>query len=335
MKATIKDIAKVAGISYSSVSRALNGLKGVSEETRQQVRKIAEEMEYTPNAVARGLVQKQTGTLGLIIPDITNPFYPELARGVEERASAAGYNTFFCNTNYDLKKEESYIQNLLEKRVDGIILAPISGQSNILEQRKRMPVPCVYLGNAPENTKYSFVITDNIRGGYLAARTLIEKDYHRIGFISGINSGYTNDGRYLGFAEAMKRYDLELNLNYVRQETWRLKSGYENICKMIDSGDYPEAVIAGNDLIAMGILQGIKEKGLRVPEDIAIIGFDDIPNASWPEINLTTIKQPKIRMGEAAVEVLLELFQEESSDKTHQRARRIILDPELILRGTC
>ena len=141
MKATIKDIAKTAEISYSSVSRALNGLKGVSEETRQKVKKIAEEMEYTPNAVARGLVQKQTGTLGLILPDITNPFYPEIARGVEERASLAGYNTFLCNTNYDLSKEESYLLNLLEKRVDGIILAPVSSRSNLFEKRKHMPVP--------------------------------------------------------------------------------------------------------------------------------------------------------------------------------------------------
>ena len=317
------------------MSRALNGLKGVREETRQKIKKIAEEMEYTPNAVARGLVQKQTGTLGLILPDITNPFYPEIARGVEERASLAGYNTFLCNTNYDLSKEESYLLNLLEKRVDGIILAPISSQSNLFEQRKHLPVPFVYLGNTPERTKYSFVITDNVRGGYLAARTLIEKGYRRIGFISGKDEESPVGGRFTGFKEAMDRYNIEVNDDYTRLRSWRLKSGYEIIKQMIDSGVYPEAVIAGNDILAMGILQGIKEKGLSVPEDIAVIGFDDIPYASWPAINLSTIRQPKSRMGKSAVEILLDQLQTENEQDISFIAKKIILDPELILRGTC
>jgi len=292
-------------------------------------------MEYTPNAVARGLVQKQTGTLGLILPDITNPFYPDLARGVEERASLAGYNTFFCNTNYDLSKQESYLLNLLEKRVDGIILAPVSSQSNLFEQRKHMPVPFVYLGNTPERTKYSFVITDNVRGGYLATRTLIEKGYRRIGFISGNDEESAVGKRFTGFKEAMDRYNIEVNDNYIRLENWRLKSGYKIIKQMIDSGVYPEAVISGNDILAMGILQGIKEKGLSVPQDIAVIGFDDIPSASWPEINLSTIRQPKISMGKYAVEIILEQLQTENGEGTALKATKIILDPEFILRGTC
>jgi LacI family transcriptional regulator len=335
MKTTIKDIATIAEISYSSVSRALNGLKGVSEETRQKIKKIAEEMEYTPNAVARGLVQKQTGTLGLILPDITNPFYPEIARSVEERASLAGYNTFLCNTNYESSKEESYLLNLLEKRVDGIILAPISSQSNLFEQRKHLPLPFVYLGNTPERTKYSFVITDNVRGGYLATRTLIEKGYRRIGFISGKDEESPVGGRFAGFKDAMDRYNIEVNDDYIRLRSWRLKSGYEIIKQMIDSGVYPEAVFAGNDILAMGILQGIKEKGLNVPEDIAVIGFDDIPYASWPAINLSTIRQPKSRMGKSAVEILLDQLQTENEQDTSFIAKKIILDPELILRGTC
>jgi len=335
MRATIKDIAKTAGISYSSVSRALNGLKGVSEQTRQEIQKIAEEMEYTPNAVARGLVQKQTGTLGLILPDIANPFYPEIARGVEERASLAGYNTFLCNTNYDLSKEESYLLNLLEKRVDGIILAPVSSQSNLFEKRKHMPVPFVYLGNTPERTKYSFVLTDNVRGGYLATRTLIEKGYRRIGFISGDDEESPVGGRFTGFKEAMDRYNIEVNHDYIQFGNWRLKSGYEIITQMIDSGVYPEAVVAGNDILAMGILQGIKERGLGVPGDIAVIGYDDIPYASWPAINLSTIRQPKSRMGKSAVEILLDQFQTQNEKDTAFTAKKIILDPELILRGTC
>jgi LacI family transcriptional regulator len=335
VKATIKDIAKVAGLSYSSVSRALNGLKGVSEDTRKKVLEIAESLEYTPNAVARGLVQKQTGTLGLILPDITNPFYPEIARGVEERASLAGYNTFLCNTNYDLSKEKSYLLNLLENRVDGIILAPVSSQSNLFEERKHMPVPFVYLGNTPQKTKYSFVLTDNIRGGYLATRTLIERGYRRIGFISGNDEGSPVGGRFSGYKEAMDRYNIEVNDDYIRFGNWRLQSGYEIIKQMIDSGVFPEAVFAGNDILAMGILQGIKERGLSVPDDIAVIGFDDIPYASWPAIDLSTIRQPKSRMGKSAVEILLERLQMGKGQNRPPITQKIILDPKLILRGTC
>lgn len=339
MRVTIKDIAKAAGLSYSSVSRALNGLKGVSEETREEVKRIAEEMDYYPNAVAQGLVRQRTGTIGLILPDITNPFYPELVRGVEEKASSLGFNTFFCNTNYDLKKEESYIRNLLEKRVDGIILAPSTSDSLYLEQRSSLPVPCIYLGNAPINTRHSFVITDNYRGGLLAAETLIARGYRSIGFISGNQNRSITDGRYQGFIDAMAEHKLETEKRFIIQETWRFETGYSKISEMIGSGAYPEAVIAGNDFIALGVIQGAREAGLRIPEDIALIGFDDIPDASWPDINLTTIRQPKIQMGGDAVSLLLELIGKGEApvpDELLQRdQRREILDPILILRGTC
>lgn len=197
-----------------------------------------------------------------------------------------------------------------------------------------MPVPCVYLGNAPDHTEFSYVITDNERGGYLATRSLIQKGYNKIGFISGSDGESLIDERFTGYKSAMKKYNIPINDKYIVLKSWRKSSGYETICKMIDYGRYPNAIIAGNDLLAMGILQGIKEKGLRVPEDIAVIGFDDIPNASWPEINLSTIRQPKIKMGEIAVELIFELMKNDDK-QSNPTARRIILNPELILRGTC
>ena len=206
----------------------------------------------------------------------------------------------------------------------------------MLEEKKKLPVPCVYLGNAPENTKYSYVITDSIRGGYLAGRTLIEKGYKKIGFIGGTDGGSSVDERYKGFVNAMERYNITLNEKYIRLENWRRKTGYEIMEQMINSGDYPDAVAAGNDFLALGIIQKIREKGLRIPEDIAVIGFDDIPNASWPEINLSTIRQPKIHMGESAVELLVGQIKEKHGEIEEPSGPvRIILDPELILRGTC
>ena len=169
----------------------------------------------------------------------------------------------------------------------------------------------------------------------ISRRIIVSSVCNQLCFISGKDEESPVGGRFTGFMEAMDRYNIEVNDHYTRLGNWRLKSGYEIIKQMIDSGVYPEAVVAGNDILAMGILQGIKEKGLSVPEDIAVIGFDDIPYASWPAINLSTIRQPKSRMGKSAVEILLDQFQTENRGGTVLKATKIILDPELILRGTC
>lgn len=327
--ATIKDIAKLANVSYATVSRALNNKRGVKGETGRKIRKIAAELDYRPNAIARGLVKKQTHTIGLIIPDITNPFFPEVARGIEDGARDSGYSVFLCNTNWEIKREILYLNLLAEKRVDGIIIAPISNQVDFLEKTLRGKIPVVYVSNAPRNTKNSFVVIDSIRGGFLATRHLIESGYKSIGFIGAQEDLVNISERLEGYKLALKEYGMEIRQEQVRFGDFKRETGYRIIQRMIEIDDYPRAVFAENDLLALGVIQGVKEMGLSVPEDIAVVGFDDIPFAAFPEVQLTTISQPKYEMGKSAVEIVLAKIEKRGPETP---ARRIVLEPELIIR---
>jgi LacI family transcriptional regulator len=328
MDATIKDIAQLAGVSYTTVSRALNDKRGVNQETRRKILEVAQRLNYRPNAIARGLVKKQTHSIGLVIPDITNPFFPEVARGIEDGASEAGYSIFLCNTNWEHSKEAGYINLLVEKRVDGIVLAPISPKVDFLPEALSTRVPVVYVDKVPKDGGGSFVTIDNVRGGFLATKHLIDRGYHEIGFIGAPDDSSTIDDRLRGYRMALKKHGIAVNQRYVRFGDFKLETGYNIIKKMIQDKDYPRALFAENDLLALGILQGAKEMGLSVPGDIAVVGFDDIPIASFPEVQLTTVCQPKYKMGRIAVEILLDKI-----ERGDQAARRkFILEPELIQR---
>ncbi len=330
MEATIKDVAQLAGVSYTTVSRALNDKRGVNRKTKLKVLEAAAKLKYRPNALARGLVNKRSDSIGLVIPDITNPFFPKVARGIEDGANEAGYSTIFCNTNWEHSKEKRYIDLLVEKRVDGIILAPISPAVTFFPKSLRSRVPIVYVDKVPQDSIGSFVMIDNVRGGYLATKHLIDSGYRDIGFIGAPNDSSTIDERLKGYRIALEEHGVKLNEGHIRFGDYRRETGFNIIRKMIREKSYPRAIFAENDLLALGALQGAKEEGLSVPEDLAIVGFDDIPMASFPEVSLTTVCQPKYRMGRLAVEILLEAIEggEEFAP------RRVVLEPELIIRKT-
>ncbi len=324
---TIKDIARKANVSYATVSRALNGKRGVREETRRRILRIAAELAYTPNAIARGLVKRQTQTLGLVIPDITNPFYPEVARGIEEGAAAAGYSVFLCNTNWERRREAQYLSLLAEKRVDGVILAPV--EESAWEIETAVSTALVYVSTAPLDTRHSFVVIDNVRGGYLAAEHLIGAGYRSFGFVGSPEDPIAVGGRLEGFRQALQEHGLALPERFVQLGDFRQQTGYNIIRRMIAAGDCPRAVFAENDLLALGVIQGAREAGLRVPQELAVIGFDDIPFAGFPEVRLTTISQPKYEMGRRAVELLLGRISAPA-----QPSQRIFLEPQLVVRGS-
>ncbi|MHB1394056.1 MAG: LacI family DNA-binding transcriptional regulator [Clostridia bacterium] len=328
MQVTIKDIAKKTGVSYATVSRALNGRNGVKEDTRVLVLEEARKMGYQPNAIARGLVLKHTHTLALVIPDITNPFFPEIARGVEDAASLLGYSVFLCNTNWDVEKEKLYVKTLQEKRVDGIILHPAY---NIEEDHySDFNIPVVLLNRIPGVVEYSSIEVDNFRGGFLATKHLIEGGYKKIAFIGGGESSPSNAERKEGYKFALNKYKMKIDDSLILSGNFKSKSGYDNMLELINSSNIPDAVFGGNDLIALGVLQCVQEYGLKVPEDIGIIGFDDIPYAELPQIQLTTIEQPKYQMGKYAIELLMK----ELEDKSGRELKRIILEPKLKARKT-
>jgi LacI family transcriptional regulator len=327
--ATIKDIARKAGVSYATVSRALNGKYGVKATTRERVLSIARRLGYRPNAIARGLVTRRTMTIGLIVPDITNPFFPEVARGVEDAAREAGYGVLLCNSNWQKVSERQYVTLLAGRRVEGIIIAPISHADEPVGDRVPVTFPVVYVSSTPRATARSYVVIDNVRGGLLATKHLLDAGRAPVAFIGSRES--SDDERFEGYRRALEEHGMACEERFVRLGDMRQASGYRLFREMFENGARPRSVFAENDLMALGCMQAARECGLRVPEDVAIIGFDDIPFASFPEVQLTTIRQPTYDMGRMAVDILLARFAQPSG--VHE-VRQVVLAPQLVVRRT-
>jgi len=329
MSPTIKDIAARAGISYATVSRALNGKYGVSKDTREKVKALALEMDYQPNAIARGLVSRSTKTVGLVIPDIANPFFPRIALGVEERLLKFGYSVFLCNTSWNSDREQNYLNTLIQNQVDGIIISPVTQYSDAIESMIPEDIPLVYVSSHPEGTTLSHVMVDNVKGADMAVSHLLSRNRKRIAFIGSEQDIHALDDRLAGYRQALKRANIEVSEDLIVLDEFQERSGYKMIRGLLDKGIVPDAVFAENDLLALGVFEGIRASGYRVPEDIAVIGFDDIPIMSHPDIQITTIHQPKYRIGVYAAEVLLHQLTLSSSER---RMERVTLQPELIVR---
>lgn len=329
---TIKDVAREAGVSYATVSRALNDHPEVSDETKKRIMKIALEMGYQPNAIAQGLVKKETKTVGLIIPDITNPFFPEVARGIEDAAVEAGYTIFLCNTNWNAQREERYFDVLIQKQVDGLIIGPSSEEVSHLGKVLASGIKTVFISRAINHTNGTSIIIDNILGAKQAVEYLIQRGHQRIAFIGGQEDISTNRERLQGYTQALNNNGLALDESLIKTGSFKRDSGYFIMNQILKSDDCnrPTAVFAANDLLALGVIQAVKENGLSIPEDVAVVGFDDIEFASLPEIQLTTVSQPKYDMGKLAFSTLMELIR----GGGYSSGRKILLDPVLVIRQT-
>lgn len=328
MTVTIKDIARELGISYSAVSRALNHKAGVSEKTRSKILETAERMGYQPNSLARGLVNKVSNTIGVVIPDILNPFFAEIIKGIMETTNNFGYDILLCVTGWEEKKEKEYIKTLQEKRVDGIILKSSKDRKDQVFDNIR--VPFILLESWPTSSKCSFIEVDNEKGGYIAARHLIECGYKNIAFLGGKKDSYSNRQRLDGFKKAFEENPKGIENTYTFFGDFGMSSGYEMAWKLFNGENKIDAIFAGNDIIALGVLQCAEECGIKVPQELGVIGFDNISYARLPQIQLTTIHQPKYALGKIVLETLVD----EIREKDHKIIKRITLEPELIVRKT-
>ena len=330
MPATIKDIARRLNISYATVSRALNDRYGVNQATRQKVLEAARELKYHPNAAARGLVTRRTLTVGLILPEIENPFFAEVASGIERTAARFGYTVFLCITDWQPGRQEEYIQTLLEKRVEGLIIAPVEQSGGEIFALTAGEVPVVFVSDAQAGAGSSYVAIDNFRGGYLAASTWSNPAFSRS----------TTSGRRRTRSPTRSVWKATAGrCSTTASSQTRVGCAWAAITKRPGTGwcrkcwigvRFRAGVFAVNDTFALGILQGVSERGLRVPEDVAIVGFDDIPMAAFPEIQLSTISQPKTEMGRLAVEIL----HEQIENPEHACPSQLLLPPRLVVRKT-
>lgn len=323
---TIKEIAKLAGVSTATVSKVLNGKdQNISSTTRDRVLKVVDEEGYIPNSIARSLKMKETKTLGLIVPDVVNQFFSELARGVEDAAKKEGYTVFLCNTDNDSSKEQDYIRVLEEKMVDGIILAP-SERTDKINLNKKTNVVIIDRDINIKN-KAGKIGIDNELASYKATTYLIDKGCKKIGFISSGSKNITMAERLNGYKKALLEADLDINESMIYLENYDVSTGYKGTYEILKNNKI-DAICCGNDFIAIGAMKAIKENGYRVPEDIKIIGIDDIEMAKYMDPALTTVKQPIYIMGENAVQMLLNLIKKEKTELIK------ILDTEIIERSS-
>ncbi len=329
MTVTLKDIAERVGVTESTVSRVLNGVPKASKETCEKILKVAEELEYSPNQVARSLVKQKTHVIGLVISDIYNPYFAAVTGGIEEIASSYGYSLIISTTGGREKEELKYINVFKEKRVDGIIFMSGRMPDSCLTEIKNSNIPTVVVARKIDDSVPSIHI-DNIKESYKAVEFLIKSGHQKIAMISGtfadVESGYN---RFLGYKKALEDYDLPFCDNYIAEGDFKLASGIEGMRKILKTKELPTAVFAGSDAMAVGAIKAIKATGLQVPEDISVVGFDNniISKACDPE--LTTVGQPAKSLGKKAMEMLYKVIEGENLAE-----RSIYLPCEIIIRDS-
>lgn len=327
MKITIKDIARLSGVSTTTVSKIINKKdKDISQNTIDRVNKIMKEHNYVPSTIARSMVTKKTKTIGIIIPDIRNPFFPELTRGAEDMAHDLGYNLIICNTDDDIAKERQYMDILKKKMVDGIIFTASSAESSISHISKNDP-PMVLVDRDVElpNLKGRIVV-DNITGGYIATKHLIDKGCKKIGIITGSKTSLPSIHRYEGYLKALKEANMEIREDICRFGSFKSEYGYEVVMDILDKETDVDGIFCASDMIAIGAMKGIKEKGLNIPDDIKIVGFDDIYISGYLNPGLTTVRQPIYSIGAEAAKLLIESIENKSEKAT------VMLKTELVIR---
>ena len=327
--ATIHDVAQRAGVSPITVSRVINHSGYASRETRERVEAAVVELGYVPNRLARSLRSKRTHTLALVITDITNPFFTTVARGVEDTASDAGYTVIFCNTDESESEEKKYLQVLLQQQVDGILLVPARSVADSIDLIRKQNTPVVVLDRRlPPDVEVDTVRCENELGAYQLIRLLIELGHRHIAILSGPLGVSTAEDRLAGYRRAMREAGYADEAQIVAYGTFNQASGLEMMRQLLDSQPRPTAVFAANNLIGIGALHAIQQAGLRVPDDIALVSFDDLPLTLLTSPFLTVAAQPAYEMGKRATQLLLARLARSMTEPSQE----IILPTELMVR---
>jgi LacI family transcriptional regulator len=337
MRTTIADIAREAGVSEATVSRVLNErTEGVGAATRARVKQVMARMEFEPCGVARGLATGKSSSVGLVIPDVADPFFPLLIRGIEDVLRRRGYGLFLCDSDLDIRREEEHVRMLLEKRVDGVILnstlSDCDCQLDLLEKRS---VPCVMLDRSIEvRPGGAGVYVDNRKGARMATELLVKGGARRLLFINGPEQLSVCKLRRLGMEDAWQEAGLDPAAIRRGSGDYSVESGERVAEAHLDAPGLPggkpfDAVFAANDRMAIGAMRALKRHGWRIPEEIEVVGFDDVEPARLVEPPLTTVAQPAFAMGRKSAELLLALI-----DGKKPRQRMIVMEPALVLRGT-
>ncbi len=334
MRVSIKDIAKVAGVSHSTVSRALSGSPLVNAETKSRIQSLAREMGYSPDAQARSLVMGRTLTLGVVVTRLTDPFIAEIVQAIEDTAHEYGYSVVLASSSAESEREIAAVEMLHSKRVDGVIVTSSRVGALYQQYLDRLGVPVVLINShREEQGPYTFSITvDNRHGGYLATRHLLDLGHDCVAYVTGPANHSDDLERMKGYCQALTEVGIEFQPELVVPGTGRVEGGEIAFSRLMDLKHPPTGVFCYNDMTAIGLLRAARVSGLSIPEELSIVGFDDIPFASYVNPPLTTIAQPISQMGWQAVKMVLALIGE-SSEETRW-VSNVIVQGRLIVRGS-
>jgi DNA-binding LacI/PurR family transcriptional regulator len=315
MPISIKDIAKAADVSHSTVSRALNDSSLVKAETKARIQRLAQKMGYSPDAIARSLVTQRTLTVGVVATTITDPFVAEVVQGVEDAAQESGYSVLLTSSASEPERELAAVEMLRAKRVDSVIVTSSRIGALYLEHLESIGVPVVLVNNHNEQSgRYTFSVSvDNRHGGHLATVHLIERGHRRIGYVSGPADHSDDLERLTGYRQALDEAGISFDPAMIIPGNGRLDGGEQALPQLTSLAEGPTAIFCYNDMTAVGLLSAARQVGLSVPEDLAVVGFDDIPMAAHVYPPLTTIAQPQRDMGRQAIKMALALMAADDS----------------------
>ncbi|WP_261130309.1 LacI family DNA-binding transcriptional regulator [Bacillus sp. Marseille-Q3570] len=320
--ATIKDVAKRAGVAVSTASYALNNIDKISPDTKRKVIEAAKELNYQKNGIASDLKRTKTNTIALILSDLSGPYYSELINGVQTVAMTNGYDLIACNSMGDT--QSTAVKFLKEKRVDGVIILAHNVSDETILESAREGFPIVVLDRHLVHDHVLQVEVDNWQGGFLATEHLIEKGHRKIGFISGPSNSHDNSLRFRGYEAALEKHGLPYTSKWKISGDFTRESGYRATKMLIAQNDLPEGIFYANDEMAIGGLQAFKERGVRVPDDVSIVGFDDIQLAEFVEPPLSTIRQPKYEAGALAVHLIFQQLSKEKVEPYYKLSTELI-----------
>ncbi len=331
-KVTIRDVAAAARVSYQTVSRVINDRPDVAEETRHRVWQVIEELGYQPSAIARGLASKRTYTLGLITADFSDYFFAQVIVGAEVEARKHDYFFMLCSTERNPDDEPEYLRLLTERQVDGILFARPSTEQDTrhIVSLLRQGVPLVTTAYHVPGERLTVVDVDNVDGGLKATQCLIDGGHRRIGMITGPPGWKSVNDRCQGYRLALEQAGIPFDQSLNEHGDWSYESGHQAMERLLGRVPHITAIFAQNDRMAVGAMRALREMGRRIPDDMAIVGYDDIPAAAYSHPPLTTICQPMHEVGETATRKLIELI-----DDPDAEPEEILLKTELVRRGSC
>ena len=327
---TMKDVARLAGVSTSTVSHVINNNRFVSDGVREKVEQAIRHLNYAPSALARSLKINQTHTIGMLLTTSSNPFYAEVVRGVEESCYQRGYSLILCNTAGDEERMNRSLETLMQKRVDGLLMMCTESHLPSADILNRYPsIPTVMMDWAPFEGRGDIIQDNALLGGELATQHLIDSGYTRIACIAGPQDKTPARMRLEGYRNAMTKSGLEILPGYVVNGDFEFQGGYNGMVELLALETPPEAVFTSNDAMAVGVYHALYQAGMQVPQQMAVMGYDDIELARYLTPPLSTIHQPKDALGELAIDTLLHrLSNPDASQQT------LVLTPELVVRGS-